>query len=1558
MTYNVDNEYYLLGTYFKGHRTATGTRYDNWHERADLTLEQRLTESIIPIPYTPVFCNVYADGEAKLWGSDNHGLLKQIGGKSSVTESNDGDCCLLNIGSRLEKLHHGERYQLSFPPLNVLSQFYGDLQYEQVEGDQTLANKLMSFTKHVDERFVGTSFTVTKILPFQLAPEYENIEGKELTEDEIAYNSWRAEKLKYPDVPIKGFLLPYTQACAVVFSDPLYFGAEVSLIRDGLSFKAKSGRQSNASLIGKAIVSQPTSNQTQNGENDTLPCALFSLDPLTCNDGFYLIRVEFWEDEYLKYHQKSEVELPKSIKHANVKVIKAVREGDTIPQNLYQYELREKLVFKPSPGLGKIACVCGDMVSLEETIIQQFPTQLPSYAEYATKGLVEQNGTKPGMGAISLSGTLMKTAESIMGDFVSLNGPHVPDSASEVAKTISLALWESADKQQLPDFVMTGTAMAAALSASKEALKQYRDATALVQKGITLKDSARLIFTDKVMDTKYFKRIYHFGDEVASNKKVVRGVGRLSSSWFRGSLEKRLGIIGTATDAYEGYKAYKGYREAMDSTEGAITELKNMAASYLEQVSLVQQQDSEDLWKQKAENVQEILGDDANVVVDERGVAVSLYFQFNSATESNQMRVLCADFSNICDKLNCLLKENPDYQLIVEGFAGVIGTAAQNMTVSRNRASKVSDAITKGDSELQSRVIEHAYGKTKLRRGSEENYRDTSDKTDSSELAIDRRVDIRLIIPDYQITLPISRSGLMKMESLHQLWQALAVAEKDQRDELIMSSIDVMCGLALLTPAAPYAAMYFIGKEAGSLLTNGAEFVDDLHGQQVFDEFASRLKNKHDLSVLSRLNKSLANAYNREEHKIERQFLRADEVRAHLESKVTQEELLKRFILRAYAINSLTELLAILSAKGTIDHGMVQKYKVDDFIANYVMSDDWEVPSYSANTLAQSWINRIEQNRHISYWGIGSLDSFNLQRVNVAFNSGFPVQTKLYLNDETTDQLVRFASNFDLNKVDLDEEDIGFSRVVLFNAEKGSWQSYHDWLVENKDNSLVRVSPITPVRVQVIVDPNFSTHKSAFIQTLKYRAEVGLFDAHGPEFDVLFLKKSVDDFTDPDNKIREYYEQAFNEMGASKREAMGISTVNDLELLAIEFDPTYWFGNYEIRGLKPLYAASVWDKAGLGWDSIWSGKSSFELWVEQQHHRDMRYMMNLGGVDLTLALMEFKLPHKQPIKLKQKLLYFGVDDMEYSQFVFDGRHSDKAKLSAEDFMIEEFVTSTSAESKESTPNLLDGHIISVAQIELGGEKYLLDDNKQVRLVGDYDWSTEQDAAIYVALLSDNAAIDAYETMGLAHHECQMTMQISESGPVVHTTMENYGTIRTGEQIHLEQGDYGIEQRHTFDLCVDDLKEGHLQDFGTRVIQHINDNNALYESKLKNQDKKYIYLMKFELNYTSPTGKRVKGLRPYGKAHESSIRIGIESVSQTRVDGTYPTPEGSLMVYKVKDMNTGNPWVKEPTESEIENRSAYSYWKSLDGEGRKEWLKAWMEDNSHSTGAPSLTLKQI
>lgn len=106
MTYNVDNEYYLLGTYFKGHRTASVTKYENWHERADLTLEQRLTESIIPIPYTPVFYNVYADGEAKLWGADNHGVLKQIVGKISVTGSNDGDCCLLNIGSRLEKPHH------------------------------------------------------------------------------------------------------------------------------------------------------------------------------------------------------------------------------------------------------------------------------------------------------------------------------------------------------------------------------------------------------------------------------------------------------------------------------------------------------------------------------------------------------------------------------------------------------------------------------------------------------------------------------------------------------------------------------------------------------------------------------------------------------------------------------------------------------------------------------------------------------------------------------------------------------------------------------------------------------------------------------------------------------------------------------------------------------------------------------------------------------------------------------------------------------------------------------------------------------------------------------------------------------------------------------------------------------------------------------------------------------------------------------------------------------------------------------------------------------------
>lgn len=321
-------------------------------------------------------------------------------------------------------------------------------------------------SKNIDERVKSAEFALTKILPSQLAPAYKASPESQLTDDQIEYNMWLEEKQKTPHKPIYGFLNHTVTICSVVFTDPLYAGARVRLISNA-GEESVVDSAANPEWEEGVVATLPSDKNNGAERQGDLPCALFYLDSIDATDGIYTIQVEFWERDYLKFHEKEGLELPESVKQANVKVSKVAKKDDTSPQNLYQYQLREKLIFKPSPGLGKIACVCGDMISLEETIIQQFPTQLPSYAEYATKGLVEKNRTKPGMGAISLSGTLMKTAESLMGDFVSLNGPNVPRSASEVAQTIGLALWESTEKKQLPDFVMTGTAMAAALSAPK-----------------------------------------------------------------------------------------------------------------------------------------------------------------------------------------------------------------------------------------------------------------------------------------------------------------------------------------------------------------------------------------------------------------------------------------------------------------------------------------------------------------------------------------------------------------------------------------------------------------------------------------------------------------------------------------------------------------------------------------------------------------------------------------------------------------------------------------------------------------------------------------------------------------------------------------------------------------------------------------------------------------------------------------------------------------------------------------------------------------------------------
>ncbi|MCG9681138.1 OmpA family protein [Vibrio sp. Isolate23] len=1573
----LDKSFYLLGSVFDQSKDADGnTIFTDWHMGGDLSSIDFLNKKVRPIPLTPVVLGALsASDKPQIWGTDRFGKLMYLGlgqpiknsegqpiegelvetteDNSGAPESDQTERILLNHSARVENIKSDTEYELSFPPVSWLAQMIGDPEAESGAAEAgDLAANLRDFVQQVDQSQTGVNFKLSKILPSQLAPAYVAEHGEALTEQQETYNQWRELKLKTPDKPIFGFMVPQMHTCAVMFTDPLYVGAEVTLVKPLLNIKSDSVGEASEEVIATALVAKPTYYFPDGTEDIGLPSAFFHLDPTKIDDGFYLIRVKFWKRLWEQTQDNPDAKLPDTVTLANITKTIECREGEKEPQDVYTYELYEKLTFKPSPGIGKVACVCGDMITLEETLIQQFPTQLPSYQDYATNGLTHLVKSTPGLGSLSLTGTILKTYDSITSDFVSMDGLKLNGPAGDIAKTIGLSLWENTEQGLIPDIVMSGLAVHAAIAARKDALKGVKIANILAKRQLNFSQTAALIFRKKVFDYPYLKRQFTIGRDASGSKSFQSAVGRLSKSWMSGTMVSRgLPIVATGSAAISSWEGYKGYRHAITNGEAAYNKLEEMSGHYLNHLTFIRKSNDKESWYSKAQDIQESLGEDARIYEDAQGIALHLNFQFNSSDLENEVRPLYSGFDNICNKLTMLLEANPSYQILIDGHAGLIGTEDNNLKVSKRRAEFVSEKLLANAEDKQAiepRLITRYFGKSALLKGDASNYEDTTDQSDSADIAADRRVEVRLVVPDYKVVLPPSRSGSMKLEGYHQIWQSFMLEADTLKEELWMSTFDAIAGVALLTPAAPYAAYYFLAKETGQLMSSAADFYDDLFGQSTFEDLKQRYKTKTDLNTLGDINREVLKIYNELDHTIEKDVESDQEVDQHLNSKISQQELLKRFLLRAYALNSLVELLAIISSKQglfTSYDELVEKYRVGQFIENYVMSDDWEAPVNVSNTLAQNWINRFHTQP--SYYGLGSNYYYGLDwsnKVFGAFNSGFPVQTALYL-DTVTNSLEQFCRDFDLNKQNLKKEDIGFTRLLVqesadSDANNGlvsGWCTYKDWLEKGGQR---KIGPMTRVKVQVILTAKATeSKKSVFTQAIDYRAEVTGFDIVGPSFDVLFTHKGKEGFIDPNNEIAEY----FDSQGASQE---------DLLLSAVEFEPTFWFGANQINGVKPLCAATWLDEIS----AFVKGQSAFEYLNEANEFDAMRYIFRLDNIDLPLATW-----NKQGTETHEKRMHYGIQGKDY---IVSESASQKKILNDRDFLIEEFVMSESTSKRDNTPQALKGDVTSILGIEIDGELRISEQWTSFDSINKFNWEKEQSFKIYVAMLGDETSHEEYDTMDLNADQCQMTLKLAEQGPVIHDYMYYSGKVTIKQTTRYEMGHSGYHEAvYDFELEHDSPLNNGLPDFARDALKYVEEKSGDYEGILKGKEEKHLYLMCFDFSYVSPTGKHVKGLRPYGDIVDGkdlkSFILSIDSLQQTALNEAYPLPDVSLRLPQAKQITGNKPWSETAPEQEVFNLSAARYWQKLDTEEKRaEWLEKWIKDKSTLLKAPEPELLQI
>ncbi len=1593
-----DHGIYLLGAYFDKREDEQGNELDRtWHQSSDVT-ETDLS-NVRPIPFTPVLIN---DAEKPvLWGTNKDGLLCQLGyfDEDTVPKTVARKQTFLRHKAPLtvNELSESESYPLTFPPLNVIGQLAEKHTSVKSLNDaltDIYSNKLKLKNKKPIE------FTISKIKVSQLAEPYK----KPLTDEQNDYNAWY-DKIKASKVTkIQGIITPVFHSIGVVFSSDLYVGAEVSLIQ----VKSKQDASGEAEdVLATSFITKPNPNQEKTDEaKATLPSVVFNFDPTLIDDGYFLLRTRFWVKDYLD-KQKEILEegiepiFPDSVKQGQLK-FKAndTRSGTNFTQDVYTYDLHEKVTFKPISGFGKLAMVCGDLISLEECLIYQYLTALPSYSDFMTQqgNPVALKGT--GVATLGVASAVQKTAQSYAQGFATKGiGVFGDLSSQQIATSVAKNIWGKLTVEGvLPEPLTAGASFLFGLQSVKEARDAFTDAVKLTERvqrfNLTAPQTFGRMVRNGFANKTFMQNALKEMKESFQNQGASVSTRNLAVSWFEGSayikLAKGLPIIDSIGSMYDFYQLVDKQGKLEKKSDEAQKDFDGATTDYLQKIVMVK---AEADWAKQLSDATKILNNDgkeqiARIITQGTRAIIHINFKFNSSELPNTGTTLRSDIDKVCEKIAELLKTHPDYRIQIDGHAGRIGSVKANKTIAEDRAKQIEQAIldkAKEDKTLAERIITLSHGKTQPMSADSAKV-DMSETGDDSVLAEDRRVEISLLPPTYSLALPPSRTGMIDLEKVRQAKQAIDVGQDNNQKEQVSAVFNSLMGVAMLTPIAPVAAGVLLIKEGATIADSGLSFLDSILTEGAYKDFKAKYKNVNELNQLGKIHIEVLQQYRGFKVKIEKQLTKKEEVEAFLKANKTSEELQKRFLLRALALNGLIELFARISLGSSSNSDYKKELisdRVQDYIETYILNDNWEAPQSSYNTMAQNWLNRVRDDKT----GASQARSFFVEYANKnkkatldeatkhlvkrakiqgTFNTGFPVQTSLYMDDKENG-FVDFAKLFDNTAQDVKSDDIGFSRLLVLNDrdDDKSWMPYSEWKEPNKTN---RITPFTRVKLQVVLTKDASEDAKKFFKaTLSYGCDRGWLDVDGPQYQVLLSAKEVSDLTvcgSSDKELISYYTQQLGDNYAANKE--GTQT-----LTAVEFEPTYWFGEYEIPGLKPLFSG-YWYENFDTWKQDGKYKALSYFFKLNQHKVSIE-KLDVGGVLYDMSNIHYGIDDNNT--------YGSVDTSTKPLYLFDGLGNKSAVINEADLLVESFVKANESSKGAGKKPYIEGNITSLAALKIGNEFEWFDKQKPISSQ-QFDWSKEQPTSIYVALLADKDNREDYKSIGFNLDKITMQLKLSieeqgsrfiksnSKGPSYFSSLHHVMGISYKVDIdrRTELFTYSNIKSEAVELNIKSENQSELLNFASLVVEQIKQAPDFVLNQTGLASKK-LYIMKFDLDYISPTGKKVKGLRPFGpilddksdEIYSSELRLfGLYQEGIDKGESKYFS--GSPLAIELPESKRfyGNdlPWTQEGDKSASLDISAQAKWKKLsedkdkDKEDQKKWLKGWIKDKAETRSAPS------
>ncbi|WP_330961109.1 OmpA family protein [Photobacterium sp. 53610] len=1568
---NIDKVYYLFSAKFNREDKNEKLSYVKWHEKKNLTEETEL-KNIRPISLIPVLSRNDKD-EIQIWATDIDYRLCTLGhGNQGAEGDRDVSRKILEHSSPVKNLTC-EKYKLNFPPLPVLARLaQGETNFKD------LGEKLIELSNKVSNQDVD--FHVTEIGINQLADAYELETDGSISVEKKRYNDW-LDKVKKLGKPLKGFLLPVFSTCAVTFSSKDYLNATVSLHLYDEEGKDKFKGNVTAQVIQSI-------NDVDRGSN---PCAIFHLDPEIFVEGIYTIKVSF-DPINVK-------PIPDSISQSN---IRKEKNGRNV---IYSYELREYIRFMPDSPLGKIAIVNGDMISLEETLIYQFPQFLKGMKKYLSDEKGSEGTESPTLNGLSTLKSVRDASVQLGAGYLTggLQEQYIQDGKIATFNSVSQIFWDSLQKD-MPEAMRATGELYFGLFSVKEAWNHYRilsdKSVSAAEKGLGVKS----LFAANVIDPEKIKEyVQGFKDDL-ENKNYKALSGRLAESWFMSLADVGISALSTAESFISLNEQYKQLLRSQSETISRRKDLSDIADDYLNKIPVIQEkiyQDAEKINKAISEAKEKVIEnslindysdikDQVELITDEKGTGLRVLFHFNS----RQKELL--ENKSVIDILVEALKSESHLRIEIEGHACQVSSEAINMKVSRERAENTKALFPES---MHKFISVKAYGESAPIYEPE----DPSEiRKDNPKLAVNRRVVVRIYLASLDIVYSPSRFGSQAMERYRLSAINAMKNEDDAETALKLAILDSFLNIAQFIPLlAPMARGVMLINETTGVLKSAITLLDETLLDNHIQEYFSQTKKIDSLMSLSELNMELLKEIRSINLNLNKKHNSFEEALVFLKDEKTRKELLKRFKLRAYAINGLMYIIAAIKLKSEVlDKDVLEKYKVKDYINRFIINDSWSIPPYAGN-MGYGWVNQHEINSNLNMKkSVESKESEayvaplpkskgvnlypNKNSIFGDFNRVFPVQTKLFEHGGE-ELFIEFANNFSIVKGYIREEDIGFCRLLVAEPNSNEWKTYYDWSNESKSN---RLSPYHKVMLQLVLNTKYD--KIAAVK-LGYDRVDGVFNCNGPSFDALIYPMKFSDFTcDPDGELAEYYKSRKDEV-----------------LSAIEFTPFYYFGESQIYGFKPLTSEgritfnSIIDTATkmksvpfyisqivaqkLGW-SEQEKVTDFDLYVSEGNFRNMQYGFWLADCEgegkLFLAKRYNSLNSDVDAYSKlNKDLKVGVHGEDKTKvLVYRDIGEDALILREKDTLNELFTMTTDVKKTQPLPIIEDivTNIIGIKSKETGlklfNESGELKDfylSRQTladkRSFSDFSPIEENPTSVFVMFVAENDNIDYYKKTNLVWNKIDMSIQLVFDGDDQKLTGPNFyaplcfqGKLSFNQYYKNMNKSYGT----SYDVwrLKDDLSDGGKVHYSDELQSFVKEAMTRVRSDVSDldEDKIYtIYAMEVPLSYISPTGRKVKGLRPFGDILCSgTVKLSVD-VSQMNTANSEIYSGIKEIDIEIPSIGQGihyAPWLKEPKPTEEMDKDAFERWKLLSKSEKKSLVQAWIKEQKDVIEAPITQVK--